>query len=195
MIGKTALHYFGVLFGSEQPHTQTSEAERAVLRKYLRGMKRVVEIGVFEGFTTRVLAESSDDDAVVYGIDPFFPGRLGISWGMLTAKKHTKQYRARGKVRFVRALSADVGDRVPTAVDYVFIDGDHSLSGITTDWAFWKGRLESKGIIALHDTLLTPDKPKGYTLGSIEYFRDHIRNDSRFEIVAQRDSLSVLRKR
>ena len=195
MIGKTVAHYLGVLRGAELPQTQTSEVERAVLCTHLRDKKRIVEIGVFEGFTTRVLAENSDPDAIIYGIDPFFGGRIGISWGMLIAQFYNKSHLASRKVRFVRALSTEVGDRVPTPVDYVFIDGDHSLAGIKADWAFWSERLGPGGIIVLHDSLLTPDKPPGYTLGSIEYFRDHVRHDARFEIVKQQASLTVLTKR
>lgn len=195
MIGRSALHYVRVLLGVDTPQTQTTSAERDLLASFLPGAKTIVEIGVFEGYTTRMLAERSDQDAVIYGVDPFYTGRLGISWGERIARSVNGQHLASGKVRFVKKLSTAVDGDVPTPVDYVFIDGDHSLAGITADWAFWGERLATGGIMALHDTLLTPDKPAGYTLGSIEYYRDHIRYDAAFETVAQRDSLSVLKKR
>lgn len=195
MIGRSAMHYARVVLGLDQPQTQTTPAERDVLASFLPGAKRIVEIGVFEGFTTRMLAERADSDAVIYGIDPFFSGRLGISWGEWIARRYNGKHLRNGKIHFVAKLSTDVDGDVPTPVDYVFIDGDHSLAGIKADWAYWSERLASGGIIALHDTLLTPEKRPGYTLGSIEYFRDHICHDLRFEIVRQRDSLSVLRKR
>lgn len=195
MIGKTFIHFLGVRAGLSQPHTQTTASERNVIASYLPGAKRIVEVGVFEGYTTRLLAEKSDTDAVIYGVDPFFAGRLGISWGMLIARHCNERYLRSGKVQFVRRLSTDVGGEVPNPVDVVFIDGDHSLAGITMDWAFWSERLAKGGIVALHDTLVTPDKPEAYTLGSIEYFRDHIRHDPRFDILVQQDSLSVLKKR
>jgi len=195
MIGRTFLHYIGVVRGSQQPDTQTTAAEREALCAFLQGRKRIVEIGVFEGFTTRMLAERSDPDSVIYGVDPFFGGRLGISWGEKIARSYNIQHLTSGKVELVRELSTKVSNEVPNEVDFVFIDGDHSLQGIAGDWAHWSERLASGGIIALHDTLLTVDKPAGYTLGSIVYFKDHIRHDHRFEIVRQQDSLSVLRKR
>lgn len=195
MIGKSVIHYGRVLAGLDQPQTQTTVAEREVLASFLPGAKRIVEIGVFEGFTTRLLAERADPGAVIYGVDPFFSGRLGISWGERIARSYNHEHLTSGKVRFVAKLSTEVAEDVPSPVDLVFIDGDHSLDGIKADWAFWKERLTPGGIIALHDTLLTSDKPLGYTLGSIEYFREHICQDPRFEIVRQRDSLSVLRKR
>jgi predicted O-methyltransferase YrrM len=184
-----------VLAGLDVPQTQTTPAERKLLASFLPGAKRIVEIGVFEGFTTRMLAERADADAVIYGIDPFLAGRLGISWGERIARSYNGRHLASGKIRFIAKFSTEVGGDVPTPVDFVFIDGDHSVAGVTADWAYWTDRLGVRGVIALHDTLLTPDKPKGYTLGSIEYFRDHISYDPRFEIVRQQDSLTVLRKR
>lgn len=187
------MHYVRVVVGIDQPQTQTTPAERDVLASFLPGAKRIVEIGVFEGLTTRALAERADSDAVIYGIDPFFSGRLGISWGERIARAYNRRELASGRVRFINKLSTEVDDDVPTPVDFVFVDGDHSLAGIKADWSYWTERLRPGGIIGLHDTLLTPEKPPGYTLGSIEYFRDHIRHDPRFEIVKQQDSLSVLR--
>jgi predicted O-methyltransferase YrrM len=195
VIGQSVLHYARVVAGLDLPQTQTTAAEREMLAAFLSGAKRIVEIGVFEGFTTRMLAERSDSDSVVYGIDPFFTGRLGISWGERVARNYNSRHLSIGKVRLIAKLSTEVDGDVPMPVNFVFIDGDHSFAGITADWAYWSERLGSRGIIALHDTLLTAEKPKGYTLGSIEYFRDHISHDPRFEIMAQQDSLSVLRKR
>lgn len=184
-----------MLAGVDLPQTQTTPAERELLASFLPGAKRVVEIGVFEGFTTRMLAERADADAVIYGIDPFFAGRLGISWGEWIARSYNSRHLANGKICFIAKFSTEVGGDVPTPVDFVFIDGDHSVAGIAADWAYWTERLAPHGVIALHDTVLTPDKPKGYSLGSIEYFREHIRHDPRFDIVRQQDLVTVLRKR
>lgn len=194
MIGRTFAHYLAVLAGRALPRTQTTPAERDLLAQLLPGRRHVVEIGVFEGFTTRILAERSDPAAKVYGVDPFFTGRLGVSWGLEIASAYNRRHLASGKLRLVRTLSTTVGHEVPKTVDYVFIDGDHSLAGIAADWAFWSNRLAPAGIIALHDTLLVPGRAKAAELGSHQYFRSHIRHDARFEIIAQQDSLAVLRK-
>jgi predicted O-methyltransferase YrrM len=195
MIGNSVLHYARFVVGLDEPQTQTTMAERELLAAFLPGAKRIVEIGVFEGRTTRMLVECADSDAVIYGIDPFFRGRLGISWGERIARLYNRYHIASGRLRLVTKFSTDVDGDVQTPVDYVFIDGDHSLNGITKDWAYWSERLRPGGIIALHDTLLTPEKPPGYSLGSIEYFRDHISHDTRFELAEQQDSMSVMRKR
>ena len=100
-----------------------------------------------------------------------------------------------GNGRVGPTLSTQVAGDVRSPVDLVGSDGEPSRDGKTADRAYSRDRLARGGIIALHDTLLTPEKPFGYTLGSIDYFRDHIRHDARFELLCQQDSMSVLKKR
>ncbi len=195
MIGKSAAHYVRIIFGLDQPETQTTAAERECLASFLPSAKTIVEIGVFEGFTTRFIADRASPGTIIYGVDPFFGGRLRVSWGEKITRHVAKRHLASGRVRLIKSFSTETRDAIPKTVDLVFIDGDHSLDGIKADWAHWKERVVSGGIIALHDTLLMPDKPDGYSLGSIEYFRDHILHDLTFDLVNQTDSLSILRKR
>ena len=195
MIGRTFVHYAGVLLGLDQPQTQTTETERNLLCRHVPGKRVLVEVGVFEGFTTGMLAEAADDDAIVYGVDPFFGGRVGISWGLRIATAFNRKHLASGRLRFVRALSTEVGNEVPDVVDFVFIDADHSLEGISADWVFWSTRCRPGGVIALHDTIPCARDDGKPELGSHQYFKSHISRDGRFDLVASADSLSVLVKR
>ena len=195
MIGEALRHYLGVRSGWELPQTQTTHLERELLRKYLPGHKRVVEVGVFEGFTTRALADGSDYNATVYAIDPFSSGRFGICWGLKIAKHHNRAHVESGKLRLVRSLSVEVGTKVPSEVDYVFIDADHSLEGIRSDWGFWSARVAVGGLVALHDVLSTIGQSEERQYGSHIYFQDHIRHDPGYEIIDQADLLAVLKKR
>lgn len=192
MFGKSLLHTVNVLIGRDQPYTQTTPEERAELVRHLPGAKTIVEIGVYEGATTALLAQRSDGDAVIYGIDPMFPGRLGICWGEVVASHVTRRARSAGRVIFVKRLSHDAADQVTGKVDFMFIDGDHSLAGIRRDWEVWAPRIRSGGIMALHDSFPAPNSPP--TLGSQNFYADVIANDSRFALIAQRDSLAVLRR-
>lgn len=76
MVGKAFWHFLKVRAGLELPQTQTTAAERALLEKYAQGESTIVEIDVFEGFTTRVLAQPADPTAVVDGVAPFLPAGL-----------------------------------------------------------------------------------------------------------------------
>jgi len=194
MVGGTFLHYVRVLRDRELPQTQTSKAERDLLIKYLAGRKRIVEVGVFEGFTTRLFADYADADATIYGVDPFFRGRLGLSWGLRITSAYNRKHLRSGRVKLVRTCSIAVGNQVPEDVDFVFIDGDHSLEAVRDDWSFWSTRVMQGGVIGLHDTLLPLGAPKDAGFGSHQYFKSHIQQDPRFEIMDQQDSLSILRK-
>ena len=62
-MGKTLKHFLRYLLGLESAHTQTTEAERTALVRHATGRKRLVEIGVYEGFTTAILARAMAPDA------------------------------------------------------------------------------------------------------------------------------------
>ena len=59
--------------------TQTTFAERACLAKHAAGKKRLVEVGVWHGVTTRLLRSVMDPAGVYFAIDPYVTGRLGFS--------------------------------------------------------------------------------------------------------------------
>jgi predicted O-methyltransferase YrrM len=177
--------------GLDAPQTQTTEAERTLLREFLTGRRVIVEIGVFEGFTTKYLADWAEKKSKVFGVDTFSPGRLGICWGELIAKRHNRSHIAASKLSLVNASSTMVGVLVPKQVDFVFIDGDHSLNGISSDWSFWTDRCLPGGIIALHDVLSTGKDQ----FGSHNYYKTVIQRDLRFATVASADSLAVLLKK
>jgi predicted O-methyltransferase YrrM len=193
--GRTFLHYVNVVAGRETPETQTIPAERQLIADWVRGRKVIAEIGVFEGFTTAVMARAADPDATIYAVDPFFRGRLGVSWSERIARHGLRSFVRRGRVKFVRTLSDQVGEQVPARVDFTFLDGDHSLEGIARDWAFWTERCVPGGVIALHDTAKAPEHPDVEQLGSYQYFESTIRHDPRFEFIAQAGCLTVMRRK
>jgi predicted O-methyltransferase YrrM len=119
--------------------TQTTAAERKALASRAHGTRTVVEIGVWHGVTTSLLRSAMAEEGVLYAVDPFFPGRLGINFQQIIA--HTEVGRvSRGVVRWIRSCDAlavqhaqDVGLE---AVDFIFIDGDHGYEGLQRDWEY-----------------------------------------------------------
>jgi predicted O-methyltransferase YrrM len=176
-------------------HSQTTAAERAALSQHAAGRKRLAEIGVYEGLTTALLARAMAADGVLYAIDPFFVGRLGICWSKWIAEREVGKVRPARKIDFIEKLSFDAAPLVEAPLDFVFIDGDHSLGGIQRDWADWSVKIASGGVMALHDTRAPKHNPTIADLGSCRYFDEHIQHDARFTIVEQVDSLSVLRRK
>jgi predicted O-methyltransferase YrrM len=79
-------------------------------------------------------------------------------------------------------------------VDFVFIDGDHSEHGLLADWRAWSPLIEAGGIVALHDSRSTPERPID-DAGSVKVTNDVILRDERFSVVDTVDSLTVLQRR
>lgn len=183
------------LAGLDQAQTQTTEAERECIKRYASGKKRCVEIGVFEGVTTGTIASVLGADATLYAIDPFIAGRTGICWGLPIAKREIAKHKPKCKVEIVRAFSPEANKQIDGDFDFIFIDGDHSLEGIKLDWDDWSIRVQTDGLIGLHDTLVSNHNPNVANLGSHRYFLDHIQHDNRFEIVEQVDSLTMLKRK
>lgn len=177
------------------PQSQTTAGERAALQKYSRGKRRGVEIGVYEGVTTCLIAEELACDGILYSIDPFLRGRLGICWGKLIATAMIRRSGLRERVQLVEKYSQEAVNCITGQFDFIFVDGDHSLQGISRDWVDWSRRVSPGGVLALHDTQASASNPDVAGLGSVEYFDSQIRHDDRFDIVEQVDSLSVLVRR
>jgi len=180
--------------GVSTAHSQTTALERSVLKDHSDGKRRGVEIGVYEGVTTCLIAAGMAADGCLYSIDPFLKGRLGICWSKLIAKEMIRRSGMTPRVELIETHSHDAAKKIDGQFDFIFVDGDHSLEGITRDWQDWSGRVSPGGIIALHDTLPARE-PTSPNLGSVEFFDNTIVHDNRFQIVEQVDTLSVLRRR
>lgn len=194
-IGKSAWHFARYFTGFDTPQTQVTPCEQEVLRKYAAGKSRLAEIGVFEGYTTCRLAEAMAEDGELFAIDPFFRGRLGISWGKWIAHRELARLARQKKIHFVEAFSHDAARELAGQFDFIFVDGDHSIEAIKRDWNDWSRRLIRGGIIALHDSIVPAHNTAFTELGSCVFFQSHIQHDPEFEIVEQADSLSILRRR
>lgn len=193
--GKSFLHFIRFWCGIDKPHSQTTDAERECLFRHAQLRKRLVEIGVFEGLTTAVIANAMSPSGEFYAIDPFFKGRIGICWGKLIAKKYLKYEGLAPRVSLVECLSTEAVNKLIGSFDFVFIDGDHSLEGIKQDYSDWAGRIDRGGILALHDTSVPKHNINVEKLGSFKFFQEVIRFDDNFEHLETVDSLNILRRR
>jgi predicted O-methyltransferase YrrM len=191
------LHFLCWELGFSQAQTQTTEAERAALSEHSAGRKCLVEIGVWHGVTTRRLREAMSPDGVLYAVDPFPVGRLGVSLQRRIAHAEVGWVR-NGEVRWVRetggSAARTLGAELAGRVEFVFIDGDHSFEGLREDWEGWSPLIVPGGVVALHDSRSTSARPID-DAGSVRYTRDVVLIDSRYEVAECVDSLTVLRRR
>ena len=185
------------LAGLRAAETQTTARERAAIVARAAGRRHLVEIGVWHGVTTAVLRRAMAPDGVLWAVDPFPAGRLGMNLQRPIARAEVRRV-TNGRVRWIRATGEDAArtyrrEKTPLA-DVVFIDGDHSYDGLLRDWHAWSPLVASLGVICLHDSRST-DERRIDDAGSVRATRDVVRRDAGFEVVEEVDSLTVVRKR
>jgi predicted O-methyltransferase YrrM len=135
-------------------------------------------------------------DAVLYAIDPYPVGRLGFSMQRRIARAEVRRV-PNGRVEWVRTTGAETARTLAPTIrgklEFVFIDGDHSYDGLKADWEGWSELVAVGGVVALHDSRPTPTRPI-HDAGSVKYTAEVIRNDTRFELADEVDSLTVVRR-
>ena len=189
------LHYLKFLCRLDKPETQTTAPERAMIKKYAKDASVATEIGVFEGFNTAEIASVLAPTGILYAIDPFTKGKLGICYGKQICQLLLQRMGTTDRVKLLEMFSFEAPSHVKEAIDFIFIDGDHSLKGIEQDWADWAPKVKKGGYVALHDTSVPAHNPTVKDLGSHQYFERVIKNDPAFQVVDQVDSLNVLQKK
>lgn len=185
---RNILHSVGVT----EPTTQTNRRELSLLGQSARDARMSVEIGSYEGVSAAIIAESMHPDGILYCIDPWpaAPGKSNPCYEIF--RRGLRRRRLWGRVRILRGTSADMNDDIPSDVDFIFVDGNHSWTGVEQDWSIVRSKLRVGGVVCLHDALI----PVGATgrLDSAEFYDQIIAADRRFTLEAQVDSLVVLKK-
>jgi predicted O-methyltransferase YrrM len=171
-------------------YTQTTAAELACLAAHAAGRRMLVEIGVMHGVSTRVLCEAMAPQGTLTAIDPFPAGRLGVSFEQFIARREVARGPAR-RVIWRRDFSHAVGATWSAAVDFIFIDGDHSRRGIERDWTIWSRFVAPGGVVLLHDSRAVVGRRLHE---SAAYTADVILKDERFTCIDTVDSLTVMQR-
>lgn len=190
MIARAPLDWFMHALHLRPADTQTTAAERACLAAHAAQRRMLVEIGVMHGASTRVLCEAMSPSGTLTAIDPYPAGRLGVSFEFAIARREVGRGPHR-RVVWRRDTSEAVGSTWTTAVDFVFIDGDHSRRGIERDWTLWSAFVAPGGVVLLHDSRYVPGRPAHEC---VEYTEEVILKDARFRCVDGVDSLTVVQR-
>lgn len=140
------------------------------------GPKVILEIGTASGGTMFLFSQFAREDATIISIDlPF--GKFGA--GYLSTKATLMKTFARGQ-QTIELLSADSHSPETMKrllqildgrkVDFMFIDGDHTLEGVRQDFAEYKGLVKSGGVIGFHDIAPNAADP---TIGVPTFWREN----------------------
>ena len=189
---KALTHWLRVVINLDEPESQTTKRERKKIQFYASGRTKACEIGVFEGVNSARISQVLSESGNLYSIDPFFKGRLGISYEKLIAHLHVKRTGNYSKVNWLRGLSHQCASFVPDDLDFLFIDGDHSYEGISKDWEEYSCKVKLNGLVLLHDSFAAENSR---ALGSHTFFEEVISKDERFEFVERVDSMAVIRRK
>lgn len=190
-----ALHYLKWRLRVGQAQTETSRAERDALARRASGRKRLVEIGVAQGVTTKRLRAAMAEDAELWAVDPYFPNRLGLRFSELIAQGEVSSVE-NGRVRWVRATGVEAAaawlrENRP-APDFVFIDALHTWEGMSGDWGAWSPLVAPGGVVALHDS--RPGRNYAADAESVRFTQTVVLKDPRFHLVEELDSLTVVER-
>jgi predicted O-methyltransferase YrrM len=171
------------------PRTMHSREDAQLLREAAGDARRVVEIGVYEGSSALVLCAALGPAAELHLIDPFGrrPDALPSGWGATewaTRRVVARAVRRQGlrapRVCWHIALSHEVAAHWSSAVDLVFVDGDHSEAGCELDWRCWRPFVPVGGQIIFHDA--RADRPGGRGLpGPTAVVGRHFRDGTQAE--------------
>lgn len=136
-------------------------AEAACLYEAARTASQgIVEIGSYRGRSTVVLAlgARAGQGAPLWAVDPHEHFDAGGAWrfgpqdrAALLANLARTGVAADVRLVMLDSLTVAAGWRKP--LDVLFIDGDHSLKGVTADWLLWSRWLAPGGLALLHDRL------------------------------------------
>ena len=129
------------------------------------GARRMVEIGVWKGdFARDILAGCSSVERY-YMIDPWAslpdwnkPFNVAAQvFDEVHAEAMAKTAFAADRVMVLRGRTREVIDQIPDgSLDFAYIDGDHTLRGITIDLIRLLPKMRDGGIIGGDDFLNTP---------------------------------------
>jgi predicted O-methyltransferase YrrM len=167
-----------------------------LFRAHLSGVTGVgVEIGCLDGFSTVVILESSELSSLT-SIDPFIPDSMEKS---LIGDKdrfflNTAPFNGRSKL--IQDYSWNVSPTWRDKLDFLFIDGDHTLQSVTRDYLEWTPLLKQGGILAVHDCRMgRPDSPTFHVGPSKMAMEQIFGRPDRWELLGETFSLVLARLR
>jgi glycosyltransferase involved in cell wall biosynthesis/GT2 family glycosyltransferase/predicted O-methyltransferase YrrM len=192
VLGWRRRHLFGVL-GLRPAVGQHTEAEAAALMRYAADARALVELGVAEGGSAAELRSVMSPSGHLYLVDPYEPGRLGVSMARLVARRTVSRAR-RGRVKWLRLRSDEAVRGWQQPIDFLFIDADHSYERAAGDWRLWSPFVVPGGHVALHDSVVFPGGWTDERSGPVQLLDEIVRGEPDWLLVDQADSLSVLRR-
>jgi predicted O-methyltransferase YrrM len=175
---------------------QHTAAEHEALIKWASGRSILVEIGVAEGASAVALRGAMSPSGTLVLIDPFHLSRIrAINTTRRAAHRAVRGCR-NGRVRWIEEFSSVAANNWKGPIDFLFIDGDHSETGVGQDWDRWHRHVAPSGIVAFHDAATFPGGWTREEWGPVRLVNRLFRERALpgWRIVQQVDSLVVIER-
>jgi predicted O-methyltransferase YrrM len=185
------MHYLRYRVGVEEARTQTTSAERDLIRELAAKAETIVEIGAFEGVSTRLIREAMPRHAQLYAVDPFVENRFGFCVQHAIFRRESSRS-ANGRVILIRQFSHQAIESWHTPIDLLFLDGDHSFEGATRDFQEWGRHVRPGGIILIHTSERSPAKPVPPTCGPYRLVHEIVPQAPGFRVAGVVDSTTIV---
>lgn len=160
----------------------------------------VVEIGSWQGKSTYCISKALKSGKV-YAIDPFnahggfdvesekeYIMRKGHADLLENFIKNMQQLKVLGKIIVKRGYSYQFHNDFDK-INFLFIDGDHSIEGCKSDFNLYSSKIVVGGFIAFHDYYKDRDE-----LGPTYVIKNLVLKSGNFDFFNQYDSLWIARK-
>ncbi len=181
-------YYARPCFTDERSKQAEDRKQVELARKAKKG---IVEIGVLNGETSRILAEANQNIPVV-GIDPLVIDSMsetliGTDEAIRRNTAHLPNY------RLIKDFSYNVVKGWAMPFDYIYIDGSHVYEDVKRDFEEWLPKLSKGGLMGFHDSTMYR--------GGMPYWpgpsrlADELIHDPRMEYVDSVGRVTIFRKR
>ena len=175
------------------PASQTIESELRAIEKHAKGARIAFEIGSLQGVSAARIAAAMESNGMLYCIDPWPSPNGKVNPCYSIFQRHIRRSGVLDRIRPVQKFSGEAGDVIPSQIDFAFIDGDHSWTGVETDWRLVRDKLRVGGIVCLHDSLVPVEEPSRQP-DSVRFYQEVILADPEFQTINRVHSLAVLRR-
>lgn len=167
MFAMFARHYGELALGIRYPHSvdtinsYLTPYEKQTLYRAARLLgqgAQLAEIGSFQGGSSCCLAAGvADKNATLHCIDTFMAENMNAEQQRDTYQQFLANTNAYTHIIQVhRGYSYDVVGDFTQPLDLLFVDGDHSWEGVTTDLKLYVPLMKPNGILVMHDTAYPP---------------------------------------
>ena len=136
--------------------------------------KRILEIGTNHGGSTVFWDHLAGPGGFVVGMDNC--GFEGNIMSMFNPKFCS--YSPVSDLRLLKRNShapetvAEMSSMFPEGIDFLFIDGDHSYAGVKQDYEDYSPLVRPGGLVAFHDTLMSPEEDVLHSMGVSRLWRE-----------------------